>query len=232
MYDSCNTEDYLGRMKHFPNEPTNVSQPQNGYLAGVISWLLLFILLALMTFFGCKTPKSVEQHEHHYYESDTAGIQSIVNDRLSVWQQQMDSSWRQSLFLLSMEHWQNSNETEVTTETVTTATDSLGRVLKTEQRRTERTLSIQQQQYEQRITQELESRLRVALDSLDASWQQRYDAMLRHTEQNDSTSMCQKPAEVRPWYRRLFDRFHYIINGFLLAAVVWFTRRWWLRLFK
>lgn len=201
-------------------------------LCGCLTYIAVIIIgLALCAVFsGCTTPKSVEQHHHHYYQADTLAVQAAVDNRMASWHQQIDSAWHERMETFSTELYNSSRETEVTTETVTIATDSLGRTLRTEQRTISRDISREQRQMEQRLTQEYETRLRVAVDSLSKVWQSRYDHLQAHWQQNDSTALTKTPAgNAQPWYRKFFGQFHYFINGFLIAAVIWLTRKWWLR---
>ena len=194
--------------------------------------MIVIILLLCVLLSGCATPKQIEQHHHHHYEADTLAIQAAVDARVSSWHQQMDSAWRERMESFSMELYHSSHETELTTETITVSTDSAGRETRTEQRTISRDVSSEQRQLEQRLVREYEARIRVVVDSLNDVWSQRYELLQAHWEQSDSTSLTKTPVaqDSRPWYRRLFDRFHYFINGFLIAAVLWITRKFWLRL--
>ena len=201
---------------------------ERGCASYVLAVIIGIVLCAI--FARCTTPKTIERQHHHHYEADTMAVQAAVDTRLSSWQQQMDSMWHQRFSILSMDLSHSLHETEVTTETITTATDSLGRTLRTEQRTISRDISSEQHQMEQRLTSEYETRLRLVVDSVNDIWQSKFNALQGHWEQTNSTSHTKTPvADSRPWYQRIFNRFHYIINGFLVAAVLWLTRRWWLR---
>ena len=213
--------------------PTTCEYEENhrgGCLGIVIGLVLSFIACAVLSLLAGCTPRDIEQHHRQHYEVDSLAVQAAVESRMQSWSQQLDSAWRERFSLFSAEVQSSSDEKEVTTETVITATDSLGREIRTEQRRTERTLSQQQLQLEQRLCRDYEARIRAAADSLDALWQQRYDVLQAHLEKADSSSFAKTAAsdDARPLYRRLFDHFHYFINGFLIAYGLWLTRRWWL----
>lgn len=197
-------------------------------LSIVCTFIIAMIVLAVVILFtGCTAHKVVEQHDSHYYVSDSLAIQAQVDARLSAWQSRIESSWQQSIHLSGNEQSQSSQEREVITETVTTATDSLGRTLRTEQRRTERTLSLQLQQQELRLTKELEERMYTTVDSLNSEWQQRYESLQERIEQADSSSNVETPAaqDTRPWYRRWFDQARWLAIGAILAAVIILIRR-------
>ena len=191
------------------------------YLAFIVLALLLCWMLG-----SCSAPKEIEQHEHHYYQADSMAIQAAVDARMTSWHQQMDSTWRQAISQYTSQWSSQSDEKEVTTETVTEATDSLGRVIRTEQRRTERSMSQQQQQQINSIRQEMESRITEALSVQDSIWQSRYDELQKRVEQSDSTSNTITPVAVhednRPWYKRWLSALGYILIGAVVAAGVWF----------
>ena len=200
---------------------------------------IVFFIIALAVmgvaslFTGCATPKQIEEHHHHHYEADTAAVSAQVDSRLTSWHQQMERHFAERLEQISSQMSSQSQEHEVTTETVTTATDSLGREIRTEQRRTERTLSQQQQQLEQRITRDYEARLATAIDSINDIWSQRYDSLSARVAQADSSSLQKTPVgDTRPWYQHWWDNLKTIAVVLLFAAFFWITRRIWLPLLK
>ena len=192
---------------------------------------IIIAMAFCVSFIRCATPKQVERHHHRQYEADTMAVQAAVDARLSSWHQQMDSAWSERLEAFGKELHNSSHETEVITETVTTATDSLGRTLRTEQRTISRDISREQRQLEQRLTRDYESRLLAVADSVNSIWQLKFENYRNHWQQSDSASLTQAPAvqDGRPWYQRLFDRFRYFASGLLVAATLWFTRRWWMK---
>lgn len=193
-------------------------------------------LLVLLSVSSCSTPTAVDEHHSHYSKVDSEAVEAHVDARLSAWRTHADSLWSQKLSLFFQEQTASSSEREVTTETVTTMTDSLGRVIRTEQRTTERLLSQRQRMLEQRMAQEYESRLRVIIDSMDGSWQERIDALTNHSEQNDSSSLSQTPvvsgADNRPWYVRWRSAIEYMIVGAVVALALVVACRIWLKIVK
>lgn len=187
-----------------------------------------------LVLFGCKTPKIIENHHHHYEQSDTLAIQAQVDAHLKSWHAQMDSSWRQRMEEYSASIVSNEDQKERITETITTYIDSLGREVRQEQRTTDRSLSKIQQQTEQRLTREFEIRLQQALSQQDSIWQSRYNEVKAHWEQEDSVSNTETPVAVnednRPWYKRWASAIAYILVGAALFAVIYFTRKWWMKL--
>jgi hypothetical protein len=192
-----------------------------------------FILAVISLFTGCSTPKVIEHHHHHYEQADTLAIQSRIDRALNSWHEQMDSSWRQSWKEYSASLFRSEDEKEHITETITTYIDSLGREVRQEQRTTDRSLSKMQQQTEQRLTREFETRLSVAVDSVNDLWQQRFDALQSHLEKSDSTSNSVQPAGVLandnlPWYKRWWQSLKDRLLAVAIIALLLMTHNIWL----
>lgn len=192
-------------------------------------WSVVIILVGLLLT-GCATPKIIEQHHHHHVQADTLAIHAQVDKHMNSWHAQMDSSWRQRMEEYSASWFSHEDQKEHITETITTSIDSLGREVRQEQRTTDRSLSKMQQQTEQRLSREFEQRMSVVVDSLNDTWQQRFDALQTHFEQTDSTHVKETPATKSelPWYKRWLQTLkdYLLIAGIIL--LVFATRRiWW-----
>ena len=193
--------------------------------------ILSGIAIAILLLVSCTTTKVVEQHHHHTYQADTLAMQAAIDSHLSSWHEQMDSVVHHVFQQYSASWFSHDEEKEVTTETVTSWVDSLGRQMRQEQRTTERTLSREQQQREERLTQEFESRLQTALARQDSAWQAKFNEFLSHHEQTDSSSVHRDfvTADNRPWYKRWWDKLRFMIFGvgIGLAACLFFIRKIW-----
>ena len=217
------------------NNPTTNDQRDADILLVIIKRLLALLLVAIVVialvsiFMGCTTPRAVEEHHHHHYEADTMAVKAQVDSHLQSWHQQIDSAWHERISQYTSQFSSQSDEREVTNEIITTATDSLGRVIRQEQRTISRSMVNSQWSMVNSLTREYEQRLHYAVDSLDSVWQQRYDALQTHWEQTDSASVQKTPVsqDNRPWYRKLWDRLQWLIIGAVVAAAAWFSRRWW-----
>ena len=232
-YDPLNIGSYM----YIPSEGEPISKLRNGCITNLISVVLAFVIMVVISVFSSCSTQKVTEHRHHFYsEADTLAIHAKEDSQMVSWQSKVDSSWLYHVNQVRDEWKNRSDEKEVTTEIVTTATDSLGNVIRTEQRRTERILSQQQQHAEERFTREPEIRLRMAVDSIDGVWRKRYNAIQAHLEQSDSTSISKKTIarQLTPWQNfRL-----YIANAVLIfiaaTIVAWIIRKraWWLRIFS
>lgn len=163
----------------------------------ILSRFKVFVMfVALLALNSCSTPKVTEQYHNHYEQTDTATVNAAIDSRMQSWYQQVDSFLRNRIERYSKEWYSRSNEKEITTETVTTATDSLGRILRTEQRTISRDINREQHQLEQRIISEMEQRLHSMIDSVDNVWQQRLDAFKANAELKDSIANIKKPVDT------------------------------------
>lgn len=192
------------------------------YLLAVLAAVLICGLL----FSSCTTPKAVEEHHHHHYEADTVAVHAQVDRQLTSWHEEMTQFFQQRLEEYSASWFSHEDQKEVISELITVSTDSVGRTIRQEQRTISRDITRELQQQEQRITQEYEARLRVAIDSVNGIYQQRYDSLASHVAQMDSTFVKKTPVgDTRPWYQRLWDNLRAVLIAAAIAAVLWFTRR-------
>jgi len=191
--------------------------------------IALVICAVISLFTGCTTPKTIENHHHHYVQADTLAIQAQIDRRLSSWHAQMDSSWRQRMDEYSASMTSNEDQKEKVTETITTFVDSLGREVRQEQRTTERSLSRMQQQTEQRLSREFEARLSVVVDSVNDIWQLRFERYQTHWEQKDSTHVKETPvADALPWYKRWWQTLKdYLLMAGIIALLIITRSIWW-----
>lgn len=188
----------------------------------------LAVVLVFALFSGCSTPRAVEEHHHHVYQADTMAVRQQVDRQLSSWHEEMTQFFTERLEEYRSEMSSSEHQQETISETVTVSLDSLGREIRTEQRTISRDVTREMQQQEQRITQEYEARLQTAVDSLNDTWQTRYDSLASHVAQMDSTLTKKTPVgDTRPWYQRLWDRLNEVLIIAIIFAVVWLTRRLW-----
>lgn len=173
---------------------------------------------------GCTTPKVVEQHHHHYESLDTQAVEARVDKKMNAWRNEMDSTFRVFTNQYAASWSANESEKEVITETVTSWIDSLGREVRQEQRVTNRDISRQQQQTEERITREVEQRLMSVVDSLDGVWSQRFDSIAAHQTSDIDHQTSSKPVvgDNRPLSQRVGSALLWMLAGIVAyLAVRW-----------
>lgn len=195
-------------------------------------FLAVVVALAICSLFSaCTAPRAVEEHHHHHYEADTAAVRAQVDRQLASWHEEITMDLRQRMDEYSASWISHEDQKETVSELITVTTDSLGRSIRQEQRTITRDVSRELQQQEQRITQEYEARLRVVVDSLDDTYQSRYDSLAAHIAKIDSDFVRKTPVgDTRPWYQRWWYDLRAVFVAAMLAAAIWLTRRWWLRL--
>ena len=198
------------------------------FLGTMVAALAVLAVISLLT--GCATPKTIEQHHHHYEQADTLAIQAQIDRTVQSWHEQIEKSWQQRLDEYSASMTSNEDQREHITETILTWTDSLGREMRQEQRTTDRSLSRMQQQTEQRLTREFEARLSVVVDSVNDLWQQKFDALQAHWEKTDSTDIKETPATnlELPWYKRWWNNLKDRLLIVAIIALLLMTRNIWL----
>lgn len=198
------------------------------FIGTMVAALAVLAVISLLT--GCATPKTIEQHHHHYEQADTLAIQAQIDRTVQSWHEQMDSSWQQRMDEYSASLVSNEDQREHITETILTWTDSLGREMRQEQRTTDRSLSKMQQQTEQRLTREFELRLSVVVDSVNDIWQQKLDALQAHWEKTDSTAVKETTAtnSELPWYKRWWQSLKDRLLIVAIIAMLLMTRNIWL----
>ena len=184
----------------------------------------LAIVTGCLMMVGCTTPKVIEQHHHHYEALDTQAVEARVDKKMNAWRSEMDSTFRVLTNQYAASWSANESEQEMITETVTSWIDSLGREVRQEQRVTNRDISRQQQQTEERITREVEQRLMSVVDSVNGIWQQQFSAYQKHSEQADSTSEKTMPVvgDNRPLSQRVGSALLWMLAGIVAyLAVRW-----------
>ena len=221
-----------------PEDPAlkNLTEAQRFRLTliqGAIYLAACAIGITICSFIGCTTPRAVEEHHHHHYEADTAAVTRQVDGRLTQWHEEMTQYFQQRLEQYTSQQQQSEHQRETITETVTVSLDSLGREVRQEQRTISRDITRELQQVEQRMTQEYETRLHSAIDSVNSSWQQRFDSLSSHLTSDISHQSSSTPVgDSRPWYQRWWDNLRAVLMAAIIAAVLWLTRRLWWPLVK
>ena len=184
----------------------------------------LAIVTGCLMMMGCSTPKVIEQHHHHYEALDTQAVEARMDKKMNAWRNEMDSTFKVFTNQYAASWSANESEKEVITETVTSWIDSLGREVRQEQRVTNRDISRQQQQTEERITREVEQRLMSVVDSLNGVWSQRYDSIAAHqtSDIDHQTSSTPVVGDNRPLSRRVGSALLWMLAG----VVAYLAVRW------
>ena len=161
---------------------------------------------------------------------DSAAVNRQVAEAVSRWQMRTDSAMQQTLNLYTGWLSSTQHQYETVTEIVTTAFDSLGRELRTEQRTTVRDITASQQQSEARQSQEIATHVSAQMSRQDSIWSARLDSVATAIARHDSIYAAQnntQGSDSRPWWRRAWDKCRDMLIGIALGVAVWATRRLW-----
>lgn len=203
--------------------------------ASLLCWVVWLIAIILLTTCNsCATKEHiVYEHIHHYQQADTLSTNVQADGHSHVEQQQSDSIMRATLSQWMHDFVAQSQEREVTTETLTETIDSLGRVIRQQQRTTERTLSRQEQEHREAIEQQLWQELSRRISSYDSTWQQRLTQLQTHYEQAlEQQRQKQTKPQQQSWWQRTWGKIQFAAIVAILAAALWATRKWWLKIFN
>ena len=197
-------------------------------IQGAIYFVALVLAMIVCSFFSsCAASRTVE--EHHHYEADTAAVRAQVDRRLTAWQTESETQLRQFLTKVYASWSSREDQRETVSELITETTDSLGRRIRQEQRTISRDVTRELQQQEQRLTQEVQARLRTVSDSLDSVYSLRIDSVKAHWEQADTTAVNihSGPPGGKSLLQRFWDGTCWLLAAVGIAVIIVITSRWW-----
>lgn len=216
-----------------PEEQEKVRNKTLLYGCGAYALAIVAVFAALALFSGCTAPRAVYEQQHHHYEADMLAVQAAVDSRMNAWHAENEAWFRQLLTEERSEWSSHEDQRETINETITVSLDSIGRAIRTEQRTISRVMASSQWSMINQVTREYEARLSAVVDSVNADWSQRYEAMQARVAQLDSIITVKAPVgDARPWYQRWWDTIRIAVIVLVLAALVWFLRRLWLPILK
>lgn len=198
-----------------------------GFLFLVLFWLIV-VVIVITACVGCASPKIIDRTETVKIGMDSTQVVQLMNSRVQSVEQRMDSAMHAITTQVTTQQESQSQERERITETITSWVDSLGREVRQEQRVTDRDISKQQKLTEERLVQEMETRLQQAITKHDSEWNARLEQLRTHMERTDSSAtkkLSGKAAET--WWDKMDRKFGWLmIIGIILLFI--FTRKFWL----
>ena len=204
----------------------------NWHAVGGIAFLACFwtvvVVIVIALCVSCAPTKIIERTETHTIGMDSTQVVQLMNQRVQNVQQHIDSAMHAVTTQISTQQESQSQERERITETITSWVDSLGREVRQEQRVTDRDISKQQKLTEERLVQEMETRLQQAITKHDSEWNARLEQLRTHFERTDSIAdkkLQGKAAET--WWDKFDRKFGWVmVIGVIL--LFYFTRKFWL----
>lgn len=208
----------------------------NWHAVGGIAFLACFwtvvVVIVIALCVGCAPTKIIDRTETLKIGMDSTQVVQLMNQRVQNVQQHIDSAMHAITTQVTTQQESQSQERERITETITSWVDSLGREVRQEQRVTDRDISKQQKLTEERLVQEMETRLQQAISQHDSEWNAKLEQLRTHFERTDSIAdkkLQGKAAET--WWDKFDRKFGWLmIIGIILLFI--FTRKFWLPMVK
>lgn len=180
---------------------------------------------------SCATKKELHEHTSHTVVADTAVTEAKHDGHVSQTVQDLDSIVTASVWAAMQEFAKSEQEHEVTTETLTETIDSLGRIIRQQQRTTDRTVSRQELQRQQEQLRQLSADLRRHVSTLDSAWADRIETFESHLRDSLATALDRisetSAAPALSWWQRLWQQWKGFLAGVVICSVLFLTRRLW-----
>lgn len=197
-------------------------------IIGFFVLLAAFAVLSLLT--GCAVQKQDHQEQTHVVHTDSAGTEQSQTVQVSNQTVNIDSIITAVMQRTREEFARQEQEHEIVTETLTETVDSLGRVVRQQQKTTDRTLSRQEQQRIERLEQTFEQQIHLAIREHDSIWQERfakYQATMTDSLQSVRDLQVQRSASnPLTWWQQL--RLHLaniVLYALIILAAIWLIRK-------
>ncbi len=196
--------------------------------------LIFLFCIALLT--GCAVQKEQHEHQTHVINADSLVTETRHDGHSLQHRQDIDSLVAQLVQTALQEYQKTEQEHEVTTETLTETIDSLGRVIRQQQRTTDRTLSRQEQSRQEQAIREMRASLQRHIERQDSAWAEKFARFESHLRDSlDRVADKQQLTNAAPalsWWQRLWHNLWMIAAGVVTAGVLFATRRLWMPLLR
>ena len=196
------------------------------FFSGILTaatYVLIVSAIAGM-FSSCATKKELHEHHQHTVVADTLAQEARHDSHTNHQTSNIDSLVTASVWAAMQEFVRQEQEHEVTTETLTETIDSLGRIIRQQQRTTDRTLSRQELQRQQEQLQQVASQLRQRLEVMDSDWHvslARMEASLRDSLNSELSKQTEtNAAPALTWWQRLWQWLKGILVGIVIGIVI------------
>ena len=214
------------------NFPKNINwNAVGGFLFLVVFWLVV-VLIVITACVGCAPTKIIDRTKTVKVGIDSTQVVQLMNQHVQSVEQRMDSAMHAITTQVTTQQESQEQQRERITETITSWVDSLGREVRQEQRVTDRDISKQQKLTEERLVQEMETRLQQAITRHDSEWNARLEELRTHMERTDSVAdkkLSGKAAET--WWDKMDRKFGWLmVIGIILLFI--FTRKFWLPMIR
>lgn len=194
---------------------------------GTVIILTVWFIVIMLS--GCATPKQVARMHATQHVADSLSVKAMMDKHSREQTVRMDSIVKHITSSQVSDHQGQEHQQEVTTETITTITDSLGRQIRTEQRTVSRDLQREWRQHEEQLREEWQQEINYLLTVRDSEWQARFDELRAHIEARDTIGENITPVNTktdnRPWYKRISSAIGYIVIGIACGVIIYIKRK-------
>ena len=196
---------------------------------GVSVCIVLLLLMSMCS--SCATKKELHEHHQHTVVADTLAQEARHDSHTNHQTSNIDSLVTASVWAAMQEFVRQEQEHEVTTETLTETIDSLGRIVRQQQKTTDRTLSRQELQRQQEQLQQLSTDLHHRLSAMDSTVSDRISRFESHLRDSLNSELSKQTetnaAPALTWWQRLWQWLNGILAGVTICGAIYLTRRFW-----
>lgn len=193
----------------------------------VMKRLIFLFCIALLT--GCAVQKEQHEHQTHVINADSLVTETQHDGHSLQHRTDIDSLVAQLVQTALQEYQKTEQEHEVTTETLTETIDSLGRVVRQQQKVTDRTISRQELQRQEQQIRDLRISLQRHIEVQDSAWADRFASFETHLrdslDQVIDQKYAQNAAPILSWWQRLCQSIKFIMLGAMIAVAVYYGRK-------
>ena len=179
------------------------------------------LILLVLVIGGCASEREV--HQHHSVSADSSAVALQHSGGVVQQQVNVDSIVESQLHRLMAEYQAAQQEHEITTETLTETIDSLGRVIRQQQRTTDRTVSRQEQLRRQEELQLVAQQWHAELHRQDSIWNDRLDSVSKSLRDSISTAISERKggaaAAIQTPMEKIWQRLKWMTMGICLMVV-------------
>ena len=208
-----------------------------GAAIGFMGMSVCIVLLLLMSMCSsCATKKELHEHHQHTVVADTLAQEARHDSHTNHQTSNIETHVTASVWAAMQEFVRQEQEHEVTTETLTETIDSLGRIVRQQQKTTDRTLSRQELQRQHEQLQQLSTQLHRRLSAMDSAVSDRmsrFESHLRDSLNHELSKQTETSgAPALTWWQKTWAWLKGIIVGVIICGALYLTRRFWLPLIK
>ena len=193
-----------------------------GILTAAAYVLVVSVIMGMLS--SCATKRELHEHHQHTVVADTLAQEARHDSHTNHQTSNIDSLVTASVWAAMQEFVRQEQEHEVTTETLTETIDSLGRIVRQQQKTTDRTLSRQELQRQQEQLQQLSTQLHQRLEAMDSAWSDRisrYESHLRDSLSRQKDLQQSVAADSPSWWQRLWLWLRGILVGVAICSAIY-----------